>query len=211
MIVRCDDIETVLAGGDPSDVEAAREHATVCARCAETVRVWDEISIAAKTLRREWDSPELWTRIQQRVASTGADSGHPRASQWIPLAAAAALIFVAVTGWRLFQHPRETPIAIERQLLSERALRDIERAETDYASAIDQLSALAAPAVETGDSPLRLAQKEKLLLLDAAIAQCRDAIAQNRFNARLRQELLAMYREKRLTLEEIINEPRPGS
>jgi hypothetical protein len=51
-----------------------------------------------------------------------------------------------------------------------------------------------------------MSYREKLLLLDSAIAECRDRIDRNRFNARLRRELLSLYQEKQLTLQQVMKE-----
>ena len=48
--------------------------------------------------------------------------------------------------------------------------------------------------------------REKLLLLDAAIAECRANIEQNRWNAHLRQELLEIYQQKQRTLQDVVRE-----
>jgi hypothetical protein len=51
-----------------------------------------------------------------------------------------------------------------------------------------------------------MSYREKLLLLDSAIAECRAQIERNRFNARLRQELLSLYQEKQRTLQQVMKE-----
>ena len=48
--------------------------------------------------------------------------------------------------------------------------------------------------------------KEKLMLLDDAIAECQQNIEQNRKNAHLRKQLLAIYLEKQQTLREVLRE-----
>ena len=48
--------------------------------------------------------------------------------------------------------------------------------------------------------------KEKLMLLDDAIAECEANIDNNRQNAHLRKQLLAMYSEKQQTLEDVLRE-----
>ena len=48
--------------------------------------------------------------------------------------------------------------------------------------------------------------REKLALLDGAIAELKTNIEQNRFNTHLREELLAMYKEKQRTLQDILQE-----
>ena len=65
---------------------------------------------------------------------------------------------------------------------------------------------MAEPRVQEADSPLMMSYREKLLLLDGAIAECRARIDRNRFNARLRRELLSLYREKERTLQQVMKE-----
>ncbi len=48
--------------------------------------------------------------------------------------------------------------------------------------------------------------KEKLMLLDDAIAECQSNIDRNRQNAHLRKQLLAMYSAKQQTLEDVLRE-----
>ena len=45
--------------------------------------------------------------------------------------------------------------------------------------------------------------KEKLQLLDSAIADLKTSIDQNRYNTHLRKELIAMYQEKQRTLQSL--------
>lgn len=212
--VTCDTLELAMAGGNAEEMAAARSHALVCARCAETVAAWDEISAAAQSLRREWPSPTLWPRIEQSMRQTESErtsDGKHAAALWLRLAAAAALVIaVAGGGWLYVRQPSSTGASAE-QLLSASALREIERTEAQYASAIERLSVVATSTTDADPSPLVQIHKEKLALIDASIAELREAIAANQFNTRLRQELLAMYREKRSTLEEMLNEHRPGT
>ena len=51
-----------------------------------------------------------------------------------------------------------------------------------------------------------MSYREKLLLLDSAIAETRARVERNRFNARLRQELLSLYQEKQSTLQQVVNQ-----
>jgi len=48
--------------------------------------------------------------------------------------------------------------------------------------------------------------REKLLVLDSAIAECRAQLEQNSFNAHLRRELLSIYQMKHATLTEVLQE-----
>jgi hypothetical protein len=207
MMIRCDDFERWLVSDDPTDVEAARLHAVDCGRCSRTYEQWSELAAAARAMRREWDSPYLWTRIQSGIA--------PRITNriWMPLTAAAAVLVLAAAAawWMVRQPPISQSATAGHRLLGEQALQDVERAELDYVQSIERLSTLAAPALTSPPSALLTIHREKLLLLDAAIAECRAQVERNRFNTHLRRELLAMYQEKRKTLEEILNELKPAS
>ena len=55
-------------------------------------------------------------------------------------------------------------------------------------------------------SPVALNYRERLAVLDSAIADLRSSIEQNRYNTHLRRELLAVYREKQKTLQELMKE-----
>jgi hypothetical protein len=166
----------------------------------------DEIARAARELRREWDSPDLWPRIAAALsAEAQADRGRrpARAAAWLALAAALATLAV---GAGVLLRARPGAPTEERRLLTERALDDVERAEREHLHAIEALSRLAEPKVEAADSPLMMSYREKLLLLDSAIAECRARLETNRFNARLRQELLLLYQDKQRTLRQVIED-----
>ena len=102
--------------------------------------------------------------------------------------------------------PKPDPVTAEQRrqaLLTEDALAAIERSEQQYIRAIDDLTRLAAPRLDMPDSPLLVNLRERLEVIDAAIAEYRAEIARNRFNAHLRQQLLWIYQEKRRTLEQV--------
>jgi hypothetical protein len=207
----CSDLERALASDDRIQLAAARAHAESCPTCREELRLWDDISAAARTMRRRWDSPGLWPRVRMALGTLDVPRGVRRISWWVPLAAAAVLAIAIAGAWRVTRQPAEAPATVETRLLGTNALNDVEQAEADYTRALDRLAAVAAPRLDGATSPILLALRERLVVLDAAIAQCRSEIDGNRFNAHLRRELLAMYREKHLTLEEILKVPTNAS
>jgi len=102
--------------------------------------------------------------------------------------------------------PKPDPAAAEarrQRLLTVDALAAIERSEAQYIQAIDDLTRLTAPRLDAPDSPLLVNLRDRLEIIDTAIAEYRNEIARNRFNAHLRQQLLWIYQEKRRTLEQI--------
>ena len=88
--------------------------------------------------------------------------------------------------------------------LTDQTLADVESSEAAYLASIDKLSSLARKRLQNSASPIAVADREKLLLLDSAIAEMRGEMERNRFNTHLRRELLAMYREKQRTLQDLM-------
>jgi hypothetical protein len=209
----CKDLDAALSEQEPRALEAARAHAETCPACREALNLWDEIGAAAPRLRREWPSPVLWPRIHQALAEESqrreaAAVGRSRL-QWRLSFVAAATLILAVAAWLALRGPAR-PVAVRPdaagRFLTEQALRDVERSEAEYIASIDRLAKLAEPRVQKATSPLLASYREKLHLLDAAIADCRTEIDRNRFNAHLRRELLAIYQEKQRTLQQLMEE-----
>ena len=217
----CKDLKRALQREEPEYIAALEMHSALCAECREKLRQWREISKAAPALRRGWDSPDLWPRIHQALARESVRAGKNTLKDsrflfrlpllgWRAFALGAAVLFISISlGWILWRNflpePPRPPIAdTERRLLTEQALREIESAEAAYIQSIDKLSKLVDPKLEKGNSPLLISYREKLMIIDSAIAELRASIERNRFNAHLRQELLSIYGEKQRTLQELM-------
>jgi hypothetical protein len=234
--VTCDDVQKALQSADPRALADARGHAVSCPHCRAELEIWDDISAAAKTLHREWDSPGLWPRIAAAMRTEDARSQEEpqeepqeehrlpwwRALRWQAVAAAVVVLAVlaplAWLGWRsgdpssTYRSPAPAGgEASNVRLLNEQALSEIERAEAEYIRAIDALSSTALAQIAQPPSPLLLSLRERLIVIDAAIIECRTAIERNRFNAHLRRELLSMYQEKQRTLLQILEEEKSVS
>jgi len=215
----CRWFEETTRRDDPGAWGALVAHASECADCREELAAWEAISHAAPGLKKSWDSPQLWPRIEAAFAAQPAEaagSAFParRRFAWIPLAAAAALFVVAMIGLQVFR-----PSFGERELLTSRSLpknplltegtlTEVEKSEEAYVASIDRLSRLAEPRLSQSDSPLFVSYREKITLLDSAIGDLRAQVEQNRYNTHLRRELLAVYREKQHTLEQVVREAK---
>ncbi len=199
--IDCGDRERILREQDPEMLEALDRHAATCAECGEELRLLREIFVAAREMHKEWETPHLWPRIEE--ALTAPSPWRALFSPWIAWPAFATLA-VLVGVLFLYRAPVTVPTDA-RRLLTEQALREVESSEAAYTASIDKLAALASPKIDR-KTPLMASYREKLLLLDAAIADCRAQIAQNRGNPQVRQELLAMYQDKQRTLEAVIRE-----
>jgi hypothetical protein len=219
MNVTCKDRERIFEDGTEVEWIALESHAASCVSCAEELRSWKSLSIAAAELRDYADSPELWVRIHQALIEQAAGI-QERRERWswrspfgnlsLSWQAATATAFVVVlmvsAGW-LLRPTGKAPIQ-QGSLLKSKALTEVEHAESAYAQAIDKLVAEARPQLENPATPLMANYREKLLVLDSAIEDLRTQTGQNPSNAHLRYQLLAMYQEKQRTLEEILEEKR---
>ena len=175
----------------------ARAHAARCQDCSAQLYLWDEISRLAPGLHEDWEAPRRCGRGFAPRLPPQAPRPNPT-PVWRWALAAAALLALAVA---LFQPWRTRPPE-DRAFLTENALREVEQAETAYARSIDNLSKLAQPSLEQSPAPLAAAYREKLVLLDSAIADLKANIENNRYNVYLQAQLATLYRDKQGTLKE---------
>ncbi len=213
---RCRRFEKALSRGEEA-VAALEEHAAECADCRESLRLWKEIPEAAPSLAKSWQSPHLFPGIAralaaERAKARDASPARRRRFAWIPAAAAAALFILSMVGLYVFKpgesarDPLARPSFGKEPLLGDETLKEVETAETSYLNSIEKLSALAGPRMANPDSAILVGYREKLQLLDSAIGDLRGQLEGNRFNTHLRKELLAMYQEKKRTLEDVVKE-----
>jgi hypothetical protein len=215
MNITCNDRERIFLDGTPEEWLALEAHTATCAACSEEVRAWKNLSVTASEMHQEWDSAALWPRIeealkQQSPASNGSwfhrifGGWNLRLVQW--QVATAALLLLTLTGSAIWfgTHQRTGRIPQNEALFNNKTVNEVERAEAAYERAIDKLDAQARPQLETSPSPLMANYREKLLVLDSAIADLKSQAGINPANGHLRRELLAMYQEKQDTLEQIV-------
>lgn len=203
MTIPCTRLDDLLYDGSPLAMETAAQHATECAACAEMLAGWNELSATAQSLRVTWTSDLLWPRIGKGLRAEKKASPIRRLWQY-----AAALLITAGLGGTMYYALRlqTREAAFDRRILRVSALDDVERAEQEHVRAIDRLEDLTEAKLEGAESPLLISYKEKLMLLDDAIAECQANIDRNRQNAHLRRQLLTMYSEKQQTLQEVLRE-----
>ncbi|MGZ4808939.1 MAG: hypothetical protein ACXV7D_06365 [Thermoanaerobaculia bacterium] len=190
-------IDDLLLEGDAESMQAAADHAAGCAECAEALAAWNEISGTAKSMRATWKSDLLWPRIERSLRQERRGA---RGYLWQIAAAVVVTAGLAAGIWRVVQVRPDEPF------VAASAIDEVEQAERAHVRAIAQLERVAEPKLEEPATPLIVSYKEKLVLLDDAIAECERNIQQNRLNAHLRKQLLSMYVEKQKTLQEVMRE-----
>jgi hypothetical protein len=216
MQITCEDRERIFLDGSAEERAALELHAGSCVACAEELRAWKALSLAAEELRDYRESPEVWPRIEAALTEQARQgelhkSWLARFAFWrnLPMgwqtvmAGALVLLMTAAAGY-VYLRPRPGSNDPNNPLLKDRALAEVERTERDYMKAIDKLATEANPQLESDSSPLMANYREKLLVLNSAIDELRAQAGQNPSNAHLRYELLAMYQEKQATLQEVL-------
>jgi hypothetical protein len=235
MNVTCGDRDSIFEDGTPAQWTALEAHAATCAACAEEVRAWKSLSVAAVELREYSPSPALWSRIETSLAAnanTNASLATPPTLQqkisawfgfslsWQLAAVGAFAVLLLVSGGLIYRHqslpqrhpqqqqPVNSAHSTQDSLLKTKALDAVEKAQTAYVQAIDKLASDAKPQLDKPETPLMANYREKLQVIDSAIDDLRAQAGENPSNAHLRYQLLAMYQEKQKTLEDVLEARR---
>lgn len=215
MNITCQDRERILLDGTAEEWAELERHAASCSACAEELRAWKALSLAAEEMRDYREDPALWARIQSSLKENNRRQSWSlgfweRLAFWrgIPVGwqtalAGALVLALALSGSYVF-FQRNPPNGETDKLLKNSALADVERTEREYLKAIDKLAAEAKPQLDSPATPLMASYQEKLLVLDSAIDELRTEAGRNPSNAHLRYQLLAMYQEKQETLQEVL-------
>jgi len=212
----CRDLEKALVGADPELSAAFEAHAAGCAACGRELAEWRRLEAVAPSLRRSWESPDLLPRIRQAIAEESQRAPERTAPsarwRWVPAASLAALFAIAAAGlWVFRDSGNRDPLSehwrtTKAPVLTDEAIAEVDAAEQNYLASIEKLSKLAEPALAGATSPVLVNYREKLEILDSAIAELKASIDQNRGNTHLRRELLAVYQEKQRTLQNLMKE-----
>jgi hypothetical protein len=198
MTITCERIDDLLFEGDAESLALAGTHAAQCRSCREKLDDWNDIATTAKSMHVSWQNDMLWPRIQRSLK--------PSFGLMRIAAAIVVTIGLGASVWFAAHVRVSRDKAFDQAILRATAMDDVERAEKAHVDAIGKLEKLAAPKLDEPRTPILVSYKEKLMLLDDAIAECQTNIDQNRQNAQVRKQLLAMYSEKQRTLRDVLRE-----
>jgi len=204
MTINCNQLDDLLLEGDPFSLEVAARHAQSCDACMEKLASWNEISATARDLHATWNSDLLWPRIEREIRAIKVEQRSTRTRVWQIAAAFLLLAALGATVW--IAQRRMHAAEFDEAILKASAVDEVEQAEKAHIAAINHLETLASAKLDQASTPLMVSYKEKLMMLDDAIAECQTAIDKNRQNAYLRTQLLTMYSEKQRTLRDVLRE-----
>ncbi len=202
MRISCNNFDEFLLEGD---TVGAAEHAKECPACREKLASWNEISAVARGMHTTWTNQTLWPRIARAIRNQRRQG----LRIWQVAAGLLLLLGIGLFAWRANENVRRDKF--NQTILQASAVDEVEKAEKAHVAAIDQLEKVTQTKLDDASTPLLVSYKEKLMLLDDAIAECQSNIDRNRQNAHLRTQLLAIYSEKQRTLQEVLREGNHGS
>jgi hypothetical protein len=182
------------------DTVGAAEHAKECPACREKLASWNEISAVARGMHTNWTNEMLWPRIARAIRNEKRQG----LRIWQVAAGFLLLLGIGLFAWRANENVRRDKF--NQTILQASAVDEVEKAEKAHVAAIDQLEKVTQMKLDEASTPLLVSYKEKLMLLDDAIAECQSNIDRNRQNAHLRKQLLAIYSEKQRTLQQVLRE-----
>jgi pimeloyl-ACP methyl ester carboxylesterase len=202
MNIQCSQLDDLLFDGSPLAMQTAARHAEQCAECAERLASWNDISAVAQTMHTTWENDLLWPRIERAIRNERRG-----ATKYLRQYAAAAVLALTLGGTLYYGVRQEAHnAAFDKDIIRVAAMDEVEQAERAHLASIEKLERVAVAKLDDAQTPLMIAYKEKLMLIDDAIAECETNIDRNRQNAHLRKQLLAMYSEKQQTLQDVLRE-----
>jgi len=180
-------------------------HLSTCALCQKLMAQDGKILSLAKNLPLPPAAPLLWAKIENALRA-GQRRHRPiwlsqfqEQKQMLWRIAAVLLLAAGLGSYWLIKPPPSSP-----RLLEGAALEKVESKEREYVAAISELERTALPEMAKLDTDLMLLYRDRLETIEAQIARCKEALAENPSNAHIRRYLLAALQDKKETLRELL-------
>jgi hypothetical protein len=182
------------------DLESLKIHIESCDECRKAYQMDEQIMQRARDLNTNLTVPDLWPALENNILKKRTVIHKFKKNKKILYAAAATfLIFTTLFIFDSYWGDHSTD-----RILSKNALEKVKKAENKYIEAIEELESTAYLNLENTAEPLAQLYRNKLLLIDQQIANCRMALETNPANSHIRRYLMAALKDKRETLEEIL-------
>jgi len=214
----CSKIQDLLwkyATGKLSSRESDRvkQHLDRCPRCREAADQIHLLASASLDLSAATLKKDLWPGIQQRVLtpSEPARVRHRRPaplSGWRPRLAwafglAGLLLILFIAGQELRPTGPPAPTIPVQARGPEEARTDIALARQQYERSAEALETIVAHRSHEIDLDQALLYQDKLQQLETVIAECSQALENNRYDVRAQQTLFNAYDQKISTLRKM--------
>ncbi|MCY3738209.1 MAG: hypothetical protein OXG13_17520 [Gemmatimonadaceae bacterium] len=180
------------------DESAFQAHLKDCDICRERLRQDEAIDELAANLEEVTEPPFLWERIEGALRT---EQRRARRRAWVYRVAAVLVVSLGLGA--LMQQGRGIPEPATGLYTAE-ALEKVRDREREYAAAIEELEQIAGERMERMDAELAFLYRDKIATIDTQIDRCLQALSGNPANTHIRRYLLLALRDKRETLEEIV-------
>jgi hypothetical protein len=202
----CDLLDGGIAG---ATAESLRAHVASCARCVGFVSRVEALREQAHAMPREIAPPALvWSGIHERIARERPvpDVGHivgTRGAFWsrAPMLAAAAVILVVLSSSLtvlVMQRGQEASVVerIAPSIVGAGTPATLRAVDESHAGVIDELTRALDEHREQLSPQTVAAVERSLLIIDEALIEAREALAQDPGNTELADLVAATYRQK---------------
>jgi len=201
--LNCDGFKKWQLGKWPD--EKFQDHVKDCSVCAEAERQDRELLDMARSLKQDVNTPWLWTLIESAIKQDvkQKETQILRSGWWTRPAFRMAAVLVLGVGLGLIL--RSGLLPSQSGILANSALKRVEASEQAYESAISDLETEAGTQLTEMDIELMLLYRDRLETIDDQIEECKTELTRNPANAHIRHYLLAALKDKKETLNEIID------
>ena len=194
---------------DSAEMKYLEKHLDGCPECQKLYEDFRKIKAGAKGLAEFSPSGQTWFKIASGIKEKQNDVLRPAPVRqrrfvfspnslgWV---VSAALLLVIIVG-AVTIVPRLTPPADDAQSF---VVSKLEEAELYYQKAIDALWEAVSVQEENFDPQLYAVFQKNLNIIDESILACKDAVLSRPNNLDSRNFLLAVYKEKRSLLEDMM-------
>jgi anti-sigma factor RsiW len=188
-------------------------HVKSCSDCRKLVHDFQRIVERARDLSEPSPPHETWGKILARLeedrkwAQIPAFAGtkNPPFSKWSFALGAASVLLVAAGAVLLGPGLGSRSGLVSQLDRQQYTLDKLEEAESHYQKAIKALAQAVAAQEDQMDAGLAEVFKANLEIVNASIAECKQAVLNNPLDLESRRFLLAAYQEKADLLDKLLN------
>lgn len=210
---------------EPSVRSVFEAHLDRCASCSAMVADFRAIRSAATGLEQRPVPSRVWTQIEASLRDDRATVPVPRSGRllpgfaakgWVPVAAAASLLILAIGLWtmRRAEAPAPQPaVQVAGNTVAEPVDAELAAGQEHYETAIADLQEIATANRATLDAQTSAVLDSNLSVIDHAIDESRAALTEQPADDTARESLFDALRSKVVLLQDtvaLINEMRKG-